>query len=68
MTTFKWKRFGTRWVVFDKNDPEQIIWDLTQSGNTNADKQQAKKEMKIFLKSIKKKDPVADEQGTETDD
>lgn len=47
-----------------------IIWTLTQDGNTNEDKQQAKKEMKIFLKAeknrFKKQNP--DEQGTETDD
>jgi len=67
MATFKWERSGNRWQVFDTEG--NVIWDLTQDGNTNSDKQQAKKEMKIFLKSIRKTKKVKpDEDGTETDD
>jgi len=67
MTNFKWERTGNRWQVFDAEG--NVIWDLTQDGNTNSDKQQAKKEMKIFLKLIKKKPKKnPDEKGTETDD
>ncbi|MEE8115346.1 MAG: hypothetical protein V3T23_13460 [Nitrososphaerales archaeon] len=73
MTTFKWERTGSRWKVFgNKKDPDTgefpVIWDFTQDEDTNVSKQQAKREMKIFLKSIKKKSKVQpDEQGTEDD-
>lgn len=63
MTTFKWKRFGKKYVVFDKEGNE--IWTATEGAMS---KQTLKKEMKIFLKSIKKKDPTPDEEGTETDE
>lgn len=74
MTQYKWQRIGNTWQVFSNEKDEEtgefpIIWSLTQDGNTNSDKQQAKKEMKVFLKSIQKKAKAnPDEDGTETDD
>jgi len=71
MTSFKWKRFGKRYVVFGNEADEDgnfpIIWEATEGVMS---KQTLKKEMKIFLKDLKKqkKALAPDEEDTETDD
>jgi len=73
LTSFKWERTGDTWRVFgNEPDPDTgefpVIWELENTGVTMT-KQTVKKEMKIFLKLLKKPKKVQpDETGDETDD